>query len=236
MKKILIIITKVIFAFVLLIVFLLGSFYFTYNEELPMGKEGLAADLLANKMLKALDHEAYKETNYIAWTFKGIHKYQWYKNENRCTVHWEDITVQLDLKSNKKSTVSRKGKPYSGEDKKKLIAKALAYFNNDSFWLVAPYKVFDSGVERRIVEQENGRDALLITYTTGGTTPGDSYLWHLNEQGVPTSYQMWVQIIPIGGIHASWEQWTTTESGAKFPSLHKLIFLDLEMGSIQGLK
>ena len=219
-----------------LILLSIGVLYFSYNEILPSGKEGLAADNLARKMLKALHHEAYKETNYIAWTFKGIHKYQWYKNENRCTVHWEDITVQLDLKSKKKSTVSRKGKPYSGEYKKDLIDKALAYFNNDSFWLVAPYKVFDSGVERRIVEQENGRDALLITYTTGGTKPGDSYLWHLNEQGVPTSYQMWVQIIPIGGIHASWEQWTTTESGAKFPSLHKLLFLDLEMGSIQGLK
>ena len=219
-----------------LFVLFCGALYFAYNDEIPSGKQGLAADKLAFKMVNALNYEAYKETNFLAWTFRGKHHYQWFKNQNRCSVQWDDFTVELDLKNKHNSTVSVGGQPYSGEEKEQVINKALAYFNNDSFWLVAPYKVFDMGVERRLVKQKDGSDALLVTYTSGGTTPGDSYLWHLDKQGIPTSYQMWVQIIPFQGISASWEQWVTTESGAQLSRFHKLLFLDIMMSSIQATK
>ena len=236
MKKIFKIVVFTSLSLISLLVLFCGTFYFTYSEPLPAGKQGVAADKLAYKMLDALDYEAYKETSSLTWTFRGEHHYQWSKNQNRCSVQWEDFTVQLDLKNKGNSTVSVGGQLYSGVDKELLINKALAYFNNDSFWLVAPYKVFDAGVERRLVKQENGSDSLLITYTYGGTTPGDSYLWHLDEQGFPTSFQMWVKIIPVQGISASWEQWITTESGAQLPRFHKLLFLDIIMGSVQGIK
>ena len=219
-----------------LLVLFCGILYFTYSEALPAGKQGEAADRLAQKMLDALAYEAYEETQFLAWSFRGKHHYQWYKNRGLCAVQWDDVVVQLDLKNQGNSTVSVQGQPYLGADKELLINKALAYFNNDSFWLVAHYKVFDAGVERRLVSQENDSDALLVSYTSGGTTPGDSYLWHLNEQGIPTSYQMWVQIIPVPGISASWEDWITTESGAQLPRFHKLLFLDIILDSVRGTK
>ena len=77
-----------------------------------------------------------------------------------------------------------------------IIQTAQHFFNNDSFWLVAPYKVFEQGVERRIVDYD-GKKPLLVTYTSGGSTPGDSYLWILDENGFPTSYKMWVSLIPL---------------------------------------
>jgi hypothetical protein len=115
-----------------------------------------------------------------------------------------------------------------------LIEQATTFFNNDSFWLVAPYKVFDEGTERRIATTKNGEEGLLITYTSGGTTPGDSYLWLLDESGKPKSFRMWVDILPIGGLEASWSDWTTTESGAQLPTFHKLLFIGLEMGDVIG--
>jgi hypothetical protein len=86
-----------------------------------------------------------------------------------------------------------------------------------------------------LVTTENGKDALLITYASGGTTPGDSYLWHLDDNGKPKSFQMWVKILPIGGLEASWEQWITTESSAVLPTFHKLLFLGIELQDIKGL-
>ena len=55
---------------------------------------------------------------------------------------------------------------------KELIKTAEKYFNNDSFWLVAPYKIFDSGTERRkIIREWFSREGmtkknvtLIITY------------------------------------------------------------------------
>ena len=95
---------------------------------------------------------------------------------------------------------------------------------------------FTKAIMKHMIKQKNGPDALLVTYISGGNTPGDSYLWQLDEQGIPISFKMWVQIIPVHGISASWEQWITTESGAKLAGFHKLLFLDIIISSIQARK
>tara|TARA_B100000767_G_scaffold269871_1_gene292492 strand:- start:8802 stop:9500 length:699 start_codon:yes stop_codon:yes gene_type:complete len=205
------------------------------NKPLPKGKQGDQADQLAKEMLKSLSYESYTNTEYLEWTFRGTHQYQWFKNQGRCNVLWNNIKVELDLVKNERSIIFLDETEYTGPEKMSLINKAVYYFNNDSFWLVAPYKVFDAGTERRLVEIENENNALLITYTKGGNTPGDSYLWHLNNEAIPKSFEMWVQKFPLGGIPATWEKWITTSSGAKLPQLHKIWFYELGMGSVQGL-
>jgi len=216
-----------------LLVLLLGA-YLVLNEKMPEGTQSAEADALANKMLKAVKHEAYKNTRYLEWTFKGAHHYKWDKQEQLVEVTWDKNKVDLNIQQPEKSTVFADNVVVAGEAKAAMIEKAVAYFNNDSFWLVAPHKAFDSGTERRIVSQENGGDALLITYTSGGNTPGDSYLWFLDESGLPTSFKMWVNIIPLGGVEASWEDWKTTESGVLLPAKHSLQLFDLDMGEVKA--
>jgi hypothetical protein len=113
--------------------------------------------------------------------------------------------------------------------------QARDFFNNDSFWLIAPYKIFDPGTERRIVSYKN-REALLVTYTSGGTTPGDSYLWILNENYLPTSYKMWTSIIPVGGVAATWSDWEKTASGILLPKKHilSLFGMEISMGKVKA--
>lgn len=236
LKKILKIVLGAIIFLTLPSLLFFGVLYLKYNEPLPEGVEGKEADALATRMLTSLNENAYINTDYIEFTFKNRHKYIWYKTDNKCEVYWKDFTVILNLDNKELSKVFVASQEYEGEDKAKLTQKALDYFNNDSFWLVAPYKVFDPGTERRIVKTEDGKNALLVTYTSGGTTPGDSYLWHLDDNGKPTSYQMWTDILPIDGLSATWSDWTTTESGAQLPTFHKLLFLGLEMGEITGIK
>lgn len=206
---------------------LFGFVYLKYNEPLPKAIDSQKADVLANKMLDVLNHEAYKNTDYLEWTFKNNHSYKWYKSADSCEVKWKDFKVILQLKNPKGSSVFVAERNYNGVDKQKLIDKAEAYFNNDSFWLVAPFKVFDKGAKLQLVKTKDNKDALLVTYTSGGTTPGDSYLWHFDENGKPTSYQMWVDILPIGGLKASWEDWKVTENGFLLAKSHKLLFLDI---------
>ncbi|SNR15371.1 hypothetical protein [Tenacibaculum jejuense] len=221
MKKFL----KIIGILLLLIIGVFTFIYLKYNETLPTGKQGEEADALANKMLVALQHEAFENTEIIEWSFVGKHFYKWYKQEDKVEVSWGKNKVILNTKNPNESEIFVNGQK---SDDKTLIEKAEAFFNNDSFWLIAPHKVFDNGVERRIVKH-NDKDALLVTYTSGGTTPGDSYLWILNDNGFPTHYKMWTQIIPVGGLGASWSDWTTTEAGLQLPTKHKLDVLGLEI-------
>ncbi len=209
----------------------IAIFYFKNNESLPEGKEGTNADLLAQKMLTALNYEQFKNTELLEWSFRNSHHYKWNKAANTVSVSWDGNVVFLDTKNTQNSKVISSK---NTTDNSVLIKQATEYFNNDSFWLVAPFKVFDKGVKRSIVKYEN-KDALLVTYTSGGSTPGDSYLWILDENGLPTSYKMWVSIIPIGGIEATWEDWTTTETGVKLPTKHciTLFSLDILMGNVK---
>ena len=235
-KKILKIVGGIIVFFTLPTLLLFGFLYFKYNEDLPTGVKGTQAEQLATKMLNALDDEAYQNTNYIEWTFNRRHHYKWNKAEKTCEVYWKAYKIHLNLNDNSKSEAFENDIKVEGNSSKELIEKAIVYFNNDSFWLVAPYKVLDPGTKRSLVTLENGQEALLVTYTSGGTTPGDSYLWHLDASGKPTSFQMWVDILPIKGLEASWSDWTTTESGAQLPTFHKFIIIGIEITDIVGRK
>jgi len=216
---------------VLLVLALLYGYYLINNEDLPTGKQGVAADALAHKMLKAINHEAYKNTRFIEWSFRGKHFYKWDKKNNIVEVSWDKNKVILNTKHPEKSEVFKDGKQTFDV---KLVDKAILYFNNDSFWLVAPHKVFGDRIERRLVKH-NGKDALLVTYKTEGSTPGDSYLWILDDNGMPTAFKMWVSIIPTGGMDATWEDWITTASGTKLARNHKLLKKgEINMGNVKG--
>ncbi|MGM5470226.1 hypothetical protein ACS386_08110 [Flavobacteriaceae bacterium LMO-SS05] len=214
----------------------IGFLYFKYHDDLPIGSDPQQADVLAHNMLQALNHDAYQNTNYIEWQFKKRRFYKWKKNKQTCMVHWQDYKVDLNLKNYALSKAYIHNFSVEGNIGKDLIEKAVNYFNNDSFWLVAPYKIFDKGTKRSIVTLDDGHQGLLVTYTSGGTTPGDSYLWHLDSTGKPVSFQLWVSTSPIDGLEASWTDWITTDSGAQLPTFHKVLFFGIEIGDVKGTK
>ncbi len=212
----------------------LTSLYFSLHEKLPEGTSGAEADQLALNIQEAVQHEAYINTDYLQWTFRNKNHYLWNRKMHTVNVTLDDITVHLNLKTPSKSSISESSTDLSNAKKQKLIDKALASFNNDSFWVVAPHKLFDPGVKRKLVTLEDNSKALLVTYSSGGKTPGDSYLWKVDENYLPTSYQMWVSIIPIGGIEATWEGWTETESGAYLSQQHKLLGFGISISNLRA--
>lgn len=212
---------------ILLVVLIVAGtiFYFVKNEKLPQGKQGVKAEALATKMFNAINHKAFETTEIIEWDFRNAHFYKWYKQKNIVEVSWDENKVILNTKEPKKSEVFVDNTKVNN---KELIKTAENYFNNDSFWLIAPYKIFDAGTKRSIVNYEN-KQALMITYTSGGSTPGDSYLWFLDDNYMPTSFKMWTNVIPIGGVSATWTNFKNTNSGIKLPTKHTLSLFGLEI-------
>lgn len=217
----------------LAIIAILVVLFFIYNEPKPESKKGKEADALANKMLAAIDKAGWDSTKYVQWTFKGMHSYLWDKDRHFVKVTWDDQEVLLDTKKvDGKAFVQ--GVEQTGAEANELIQDAWGYFCNDSFWLNAPAKAFDPGTERSIVTQEDGTKALMVSYTSGGVTPGDSYLWILDENGMPKHWKMWVKIIPVGGMEFSWEKWETLATGAKIATFHTSSALDLDISNLKG--
>lgn len=235
MGKLLKVLLKIIGGILLLGLFVFGISYVIYNESLPEGTAGSEADALAQKMLEAINHDAYKNTQYLEWSLiDGKHTYKWDKANGKVTVKWDDYSVKLNLNDTSNSIASKNNEAISAKESRDVVNTAWDYFNNDSFWLVAPFKVFDQGTTRSIVNLEDGTKGLLVTYSSGGTTPGDSYLWKLQPNGFPESYQIWASIVPIGGIEATWDDWQIMESGVFLPTSHQLGPITLGMGTVKA--
>ncbi|WP_405246572.1 hypothetical protein [Cellulophaga sp. Asnod2-G02] len=235
MKRLLKGVLKAVLVLLGLLIAIFVVVYFVYNEKVPEGKNTQEADALAYKMLNAINKKAYQDTRYLEWSFAGgNHRYTWDKEVGHVTVIWAQYKVLLNLNTPALSEVFENGAKVIGTEKTKLITTATDYFNNDSFWLVAPFKIFDEGTSRSLVTLDDGTQGLMITYNSGGTTPGDSYVWKLKENGMPTSYKMWVKIIPIGGLEATWDNWKTMENGVLLPTSHKIGPVSLSMGEVRA--
>jgi hypothetical protein len=212
---------KTILIGLLSVVGLLFVVYLIVDEPLPEGKSGPAADALAEKMLEAIHHEGWVNTAVVQWVFPGGHEHLWDRQRQLARVRFDEFEALIRLDSVSGRVYQNGRRITDAEQEADLVEEAWKFWVNDSFWLNAPNKVFDPGVERGQVILENGEAALLVTYTSGGATPGDSYLWLLDENGLPRAWRLWVSIIPLGGIEFSWGGWQELYSGARVATRHK---------------
>lgn len=191
------------------------------SEPLPKGKEGPEAEALAARMLDATQQMAWNETRYVSWNFDNRQQLLWDRELDFVEVVDGDIRVVLNTKT-QQGKAWQQGELLSDNLTAEYLEKAWAYFCNHSFWLNAPGKIYDPGTTRKLVEMEDGTQALLVSYSSGGVTPGDSYLWILDETGLPVKWKMWVSLLPIGGIEATWADWKTLPTGGKVATSHAI--------------
>lgn len=212
---------KWLFGIFVLLLFLV-AFYLVINKPLPPATSGAEAERLAHQMMKAINHQAWDSTAAVMWTFGGKHNHLWDRERHYARVSWgRGYTAWLEINT-LRGRVEKDGELITNEkNKARLLQKAYKLWANDSFWLNPISKLYDEGVVRALVHYKSGKKALLVTYTSGGVTPGDSYLWKVDKNGLPYKWELWVKIVPIGGLSFSWEDWITTETGVKICTLHK---------------
>lgn len=205
---------------------------FIFSEARPEGKDTPETEKLVKKIFKAINKPAWDKTKFVSWSWNEKHHYFWDRKRHLVEVKWKNNRVLLN--PSKVSGIVYKNDEKVESDQKK-VKTAFEYFINDAFWLNAPAKITEENTERKIVK-EKGEDQLMVTYVSGGVTPGDSYLWQLDENGLPKSWKMWVKIIPIGGVKATWEDWITLESGAKIATNHKSTFFHITISNAHTYK
>jgi len=108
------------------------------------------------------------------------------------------------------------GRPVEGEERAKLLETAYGRFINDTYWLLAPWKVFDPGVRLEYEGEKSGPDGapcdvIRLSFEENvGLTPKDVYWLWVTRDG--RRLVQWQYV--LGGAQeepttALWKDWRT---------------------------
>jgi hypothetical protein len=182
---------------------------------------GPEAEALAQQMLRSVDADAWARTGAVRWRFFG-HQHLWDRGRGLVRVRWGRNEALLDIDKRDGMVFSDDREVIGPDLRKKLLDHAYAFFINDMFWLNPVVKAFDPGTARAGGEVD-GRRALEVSYSQGGLTPGDRYLWIVDEQARPVAWRLWVKVIPVGGLELGWSGWQKLATGAWVSTEHRML-------------
>jgi hypothetical protein len=141
---------------------------------------------LADKVIKNMGgYDAWNKTRYIAWSWRDQY-HIWDKFENKFRWEKDTLVVVADLNTRQGKAYS-KGKDISQEAAgQKLIANMYPAWANNSYWLIMPFKLKDSGVTLKYKGEgktQTGADAELIelTFKGVGVTPDNRYIFAVDK-------------------------------------------------------
>jgi len=115
-------------------------------------------------------------------------RHYWDKAQNRYRVEWPGAgdTTYVALFSSwpDSATVYAAGEPLTGAAAEEALATAERRTINDTYWLLAPLKLFDPGVTRTYVPDSSDatHDAIRLAFDGVGITPGDQYWLFIDKE------------------------------------------------------
>ena len=151
------------------------------------------AQELAGRVMEALGgQEAWDATRYLVFDFAGRRSHWWdrYTGRHRLegtTREGERYLVLHDVDDRGEAGRAWfQGEPAEGEEAAELLKNAYASWVNDTYWLLAPYKLGDPGVnlsyDGRETVGEVTYDTLKLTFDGVGLTPGDTYWMYVHPE------------------------------------------------------
>lgn len=124
---------------------------------------------------------AWDNVESIEWTFFGRRKHIWNRAEqySKISLPTENQNVELNL-IDQSGSGSIDGVPLEGDSLQMLLTAAEGWWINDSYWLVMPFKLKDSGVTLKYVGRDSTEsgligDKLSLTFEGVGRTPQNKY-------------------------------------------------------------
>ncbi len=163
-----------------------------------------AADTLAFRAASFAGQEAWERTPYVSFRFgraetatdssssPASRRHLWNRRTGayRIDIPRRDTlyTVFLDVTpptgQERSGSVYRDGEQLGGDEAMQWLDSAHGMFVNDTYWLLAPFKLFDPGVTRGLDPSEDTatEKALTLAFDGVGRTPGDRYWLYVDRQ------------------------------------------------------
>lgn len=151
---------------------------------------------IADEVMEAMGgREAWDNTRHICWNFFGNRELVWDKWTGDVRIDSREATFLINVND-------ETGKVFQGgaemeistDSLQTLVNRGKSIWINDSYWLVMPYKLKDSGVTLTYAGEEatkDGRmaDKLKMTFEGVGRTPQNMYyVWVDKESRLATQW------------------------------------------------
>ncbi len=150
-----------------------------FNQELSDPEAIAWADVVMQVMG---GRKKWDNTRFLAWNFFGARDLVWDKQTGRVRIDFpRDSSIYLVNIHTLEGKVWRKGQELTEPDSvAKYLERAKSIWINDSYWLVMPFKLKDSGVTLKYLRQDTTQagaaaEVLELTFENVGNTPNNKY-------------------------------------------------------------
>ncbi len=208
------------------------------EPEIPEAQAGPDAEALADKIERAVRLNRWQNTAAVSFVFdlRGNRHFRDFERDFVEVIFGaggRETRVLYDNRSLKYVAFQRGEngeRRLDGAEAAEAFELARKYHVNDFFWL-NPFATFNAP---GAVVKKAGDRALLLTFESGGVTPGDAYLIITDENGLPQRWNMWVQILPLKGLEFTFENWTELETGARVSLDHKGSLAEVTLSKVKA--
>jgi hypothetical protein len=190
----------------------------------PTGSDPKAV-AVADRVMQALGGEAaWHATRYLRFDFavdrggKAVMRraHAWDKWTGRYRVEGQDkdgrdVVIAMNLNT-KDGSATVAGAPLAGEALRKSLEMGYAWWVNDTYWLLMPYKMRDTGVVLTLAGQEQKGvdtwDKVLLTFEGVGLTPKDRYwVWVNAKTGLVDRWEFVLKGEKTPPVAFDWKGW-----------------------------
>lgn len=192
-------------------------------EGFDLAHSDPAAVELADSIMVAMGgRESWDDTRFISWNFFGRRNLVWDKQTGNVRIESiPDSTVYLVNVNDLKGRVRVRGHEITEPDSlTKMLEKGKSIWINDSYWLVMPFKLKDTGVTLKYLGEDTTLSGvkcnlLELTFEGVGVTPNNKYRAYVDlednlvkqwayykeaSQDSPTQIWPWDNYRKYGGI------------------------------------
>ncbi len=184
-----------------------------FNSE----KSDVKAIEIADKVMASMGgRENWDKAHYICWNFFGSRSLIWDKHTGDVRIDSDrDSTVYILNILTMEGKVLRKGKEMSNPDSlAKYVERGKRIWINDSYWLVMPYKLKDSGVTLTWMREDTtmagvSSDVLELQFEGVGVTPDNKYeIWVDKSSNLVRQWAYYKNdTLKDPGFVRPWDEW-----------------------------
>lgn len=192
------------------------------------------ADSVALRLLEAHGADAFAAAPYLRFNFgietpdgeQVVARHLWDRSTGEYRVEWASgsdsnyvalVNVRNVQDQTPEGTVYLNGRELTGEEARQAREQAYGRFINDTYWLLAPLKVYDAGVNRHYAADSSTaeHEVLRLRFGDVGLTPDDTYWFYVStETGRLDRWSMHLQGMPDDAPPRTyaWTDYTTLQS------------------------